>query len=206
MTHLTGIILAGGRSRRLGRDKAVQSVGGVRIIDRVITRLSGVAESLTVVVDREERVGELEINEKVDFIVDRYPDSGSLGGLYSGLQASTTTWSLVVACDMPFISDSLVQYMRSKLETGTPDVVIPNFQGRLQTTHALYRNTCLGHIEERLKQRSLRMDGYFSDVEICTLQEEDFLSIEGSKESFFNVNTPTDLQMAQDMEKNVSRD
>ena len=206
MTHLTGIILAGGRSRRLGRDKAVQSVGGIRIIDRVITRLSRVAESLKVVVDREERAGELEINEKVEFIVDCYPDSGSLGGLYSGLKASTTTWSFLVACDMPFISGSLIQYMRSKSETGSPDIVIPNFQGRLQTTHALYRNTCLGHIEERLKQRSLRMDGYFSDVEICTLQEEDFLYIEGSEDSFFNVNTPTDVQMAQDMEKNVSRD
>ena len=206
MTHLTGIILAGGRSRRLGQDKAVQSVGGIRIIDRVITKLSRVVESLTVVIDREERAGELEIDEKVEFIVDCYPDSGSLGGLYSGLKASTTTWSLLVACDMPFISGSLIQYMRSKLETGSSDVVIPNFQGRLQTTHALYRNTCLGHIEERLKQRSLRMDGYFSDVEVCTLQEEDFLYIGGSKESFFNVNTPTDLQMAQDMEKNVSRD
>ena len=205
MTHLTGIILAGGRSRRLGQDKAVQSVGGIRIIDRVITKLSRVVESLTVVIDREERAGELEIDEKVEFIVDCYPDSGSLGGLYSGLKASTTTWSLLVACDMPFISGSLIQYMRSKLETGSSDVVIPNFQGRLQTTHALYRNTCLGHIEERLKQRSLRMDGYFSDVEVCTLQEEDFLYIEGSKESFFNVNTPTDLQMAQDMEKNVNR-
>ena len=205
MTHLTGIILAGGRSRRLGQDKAVQSVGGIRIIDRVITKLSRVVESLTVVIDREERAGELEIDEKVEFIVDCYPDSGSLGGLYSGLKASTTTWSFLVACDMPFISGSLIQYMRSKLETGSSDVVIPNFQGRLQTTHALYRNTCLGHIEERLKQRSLRMDGYFSDVEVCTLQEEDFLYIEGSKESFFNVNTPTDLQMAQDMEKNVNR-
>ena len=50
------------------------------------------------------------------------------------------------------------------------------------------------------------MDGFFSDIEVCTLQEEDFLYIEGSKESFFNVNTPTDLQVARDMEKNVSRD
>ena len=111
MIELTGILLAGGKSRRLGRDKAQELVGGRRIIDRVLHSLRQVTKFQTVVVDRFERIEELNIDTQINFVVDAYSNSGSLGGLYSGLQQSSTSWSVLVACDMPFLSSNLFEFM-----------------------------------------------------------------------------------------------
>ena len=199
--ELTGILLAGGKSRRLGRDKAVERIGGERIIDRTIQTLAGFTTSQMVVVDRPERIEELNIENRIRYVVDSYSESGSLGGLFSGLSESPTPWSFVAACDMPFLSSVLIKFMMSKISDHSPDVVIPKFEGRLQTTHALYNKSCLEHIEMRLKAGLLKMDGYFSNITVCEISENEFLNIEGSGDSFFNVNTPDDLQTALRMEK-----
>ncbi len=101
--ELTGILLAGGRSRCLGRDKAVERIGSERIIDRVIQTLAGVTTSQTVVVDRLNRIKELNIEKEIRYVVDSYSETGSLGGLFSGLSQSPTPWSFLAACDMPFL-------------------------------------------------------------------------------------------------------
>ena len=204
--ELTGILLAGGKSRRLGRDKAVERIGNERIIDRAIQRLAGITTSQTVVVDRLERIEELDIENKIRYVVDSYSEAGSLGGLFSGLSESPTSWSFVAACDMPFLSTALIKFMMTKISDPSPDVVIPKFEGRLQTTHALYNKSCLEHIETRLKAGLLKMDGYFPKITVCQISENEFLNIEGSKDSFFNVNTPEDLLIALQMGKDFNGD
>ena len=204
--ELTGILLAGGRSRRLGRDKAVERIGSERIIDRVIQTLAGVTTSQTVVVDRLNRIKELNIEKEIRYVVDSYSETGSLGGLFSGLSQSPTPWSFLAACDMPFLSATLIKFMMTKISNHSPDVVIPKFEGRLQTTHALYNKSCLKHIEARLEVGLLKMDGYFSKITVCEITEDEFLNIEGSGDSFFNVNTPDDLETALRMEKYFNGD
>ena len=201
MNELTGILLAGGKSRRLGRDKAQELIGGRRIIDRVLDTLKPITNSQTVVVDRCERIEELNIGTQISYVVDSYNNSGSLGGLYSGLEQSPTPWSLLVACDMPFLSSRLFEFMVSKISSANLDVVIPRFEGRLQTTHALYNKSCLEHIEARLKDGLFKMDGYFNNVNVCEISQDEILGIEGSEYSFFNVNTADDLELALRIDK-----
>ena len=203
MNELTGILLAGGKSRRLGRDKAQELIGGRRIIDRVLDTLRPITKSQTVVVDRCERIEELNIASQINYVVDSYNNSGSLGGLYSGLEQSPTPWSLLVACDMPFLSSRLFEFMVTKISNRNLDVVIPRFEGRLQTTHALYNKSCLEHIEARLKDGLLKMDGDFNNVNVCEISQDEILRIEGSENSFFNVNTADDLELALQMDKST---
>ena len=101
---------------------------------------------------------------------------------------------------------SLIKFMMTKISDPSLDVVIPKFEGRLQTTHALYNKSCLEHIETRLKAGLLKMDGYFPKITVCQISENEYLNIEGSEDSFFNVNTPEDLLTSLQMGKDFNGD
>ena len=119
--QVTGIVLAGGHSRRLGRDKAVEEIGGIRIIDRVIETLNNCCENILVIGDRPERRSELSLPGNVMFEHDTNIGKGSLGGLYTGLRASKTQWTLAVACDMPFLCYELIEELKNY---GRQDILI----------------------------------------------------------------------------------
>ena len=114
---VSGIVLAGGRSRRLGRDKAVETIAGQALILRVLDSLSHVTQELVVVVNNSERERELPLPDSVVTAVDIYPDTGSLGGIFTGLSASTNKWGIVVACDMPFLNLQLLEHLLSFVRT-----------------------------------------------------------------------------------------
>lgn len=191
---VTAVVLAGGQSRRLGRDKAVEPIAGQPMIARVIERLSTVCDAVVVVVNRPERGAELPLPDNAVVAVDAYPDSGSLGGIFTGLRAAPTDWSLVVACDMPFLNVPLIRYMVSA-RTGFV-VVAPVLDDRPEPTHALYHKTCLPHIEARLKSGSFKITGFYDDVAVNYLSQDIVESFDPDRLSFFNVNTPEDLQKA----------
>lgn len=194
--QVTGIVLAGGRSRRLGRDKAVEEIGGIRIIDRVIETLNNCCENILVIGDRPERRSELSLPENVLFEHDTNTGKGSLGGLYTGLRASKTQWTLAVACDMPFLCYELIEELKSRADTDICDAVVPVVDGRFQPTHSAYSQNCVPFIEECIGSGQLRMDGYFSDVRVCTVSDDVINQFKGGLNSFFNVNTENDLQTA----------
>ena len=101
---ISAVILAGGQSRRLGRDKAVEPIGGLPLIRRVIERVEQVASEVLVVVADSSREGELPLDSRHRVVLDRYPGTGSLGGIFSGLEAASNPWAIAVACDMPFLN------------------------------------------------------------------------------------------------------
>ena len=96
--------------------------------------------------------------------------------------------------------------MFAKTLDGDFDVVIPRVEGRLQTTHALYNSSCLEPINARLKDGLLKMDGYFDNVNVCEISQDEIFKIEGAESSFFNVNTGEDLELALQMDKNTYGD
>ncbi|MCI0822815.1 MAG: molybdenum cofactor guanylyltransferase, partial [Chloroflexi bacterium] len=107
--NASGIVLAGGRSRRLGRAKALEPFQGEPLIRRVIDRLSRITDDLVFVVNDHEQASALPISSRdidltYDIVIDKYPDGGSLGGIYTGLLAANSQWAFVVACDMPFLN------------------------------------------------------------------------------------------------------
>ena len=191
---VTGIVLAGGMSRRLGRDKAVETIGGQALISRVLDGLSQVADELVVVVNTQERAEELPLPDSVVAAVDIYPDTGSLGGIFTGLSASGNEWGIVVACDMPFLNLELLGYLLSL--RNSHDLVVPVIEHRPEPTHAAYSKVCLPAMETRLRANDLKIAKFFDDVRAKYVSQRHVEEFDPSKLSFFNINTEDDLTRA----------
>ena len=190
-TAVSGIVLAGGMSRRLGRNKALESVGGEPLIARVIGRLSEIADETVVVVADLEQASRLPLPEAARVAEDVYPGKGSLGGILSGLREAASGWGMVVACDMPFLNLDLIRYMLS-LRDGR-DVVVPIVEGRPEPTHALYSKTCLPFIDEQLSSGDLKIARFYDRVRVRYVSEDEIGRFDPDHLSFFNVNTQEDL-------------
>ena len=198
-SNITAVILAGGQSRRLGRDKAVEPFAGEPLIRRVIRRASEAvsASEVVVVVADPSRAAELPLEPEHLTAVDVFPGCGSLGGIYTGLNAASTDWSLVAACDMPFLSAPLLAHM-AELRDGV-DGVVPVVDGRPEPTHAMYSRRCLPAIEKRLRAGQLKISGFFDDVAIRYVPESDVRNFDPDLLSFFNINRPEDLSRAMEL-------
>ena len=190
----SGIVLAGGRSRRLGRNKALESFGGQPLILRVIDRVSQVAEDIVVVVADQAQADALPLETQHRVVVDLHPGGGSLGGIFSGLSTARNQWAMAVACDMPFLNLDLVRRMLM-LRDGA-DAVVPVLGGRPEPTHAIYSKVCLPFMEQLLLANDLKISLFFDKVRVAYLPEEEVLSLDPDCLSFFNVNNPDDLERA----------
>ena len=191
---VTGIILAGGLSRRLGRDKAVEPIEGHPLVGRVMDALSGIADELVVVVNTPQRGRELPLRDSAVVAVDIYPNAGSLGGIFTGLSSACNQWGIVVACDMPFLNLDLLSYLLSFRESH--DAVVPVLDGRPEPTHAAYSKVCLSAIEARLEANDLKIARFFDDVRVKYVSQRRVEEIDPGRRSFFNVNTEEDLARA----------
>ena len=191
---VTGIILAGGLSRRLGRDKAVEPIDGQPLVGRVMDALSGIADELVVVVNTPQRGRELPLRDSAVVAVDIYPNAGSLGGIFTGLSSASNQWGIVVACDMPFLNLDLLSYLLSFRESH--DAVVPVLDGRPEPTHAAYSKVCLSAIEARLEADDLKIARFFDDVRVKYVSQRRVEEIDPGRRSFFNVNTEEDLARA----------
>lgn len=192
--EVTGVILAGGMSRRLGRNKALEPIGGRPLIGRVLERIHPVVGRVSVVVNDDQRAQDLQLPGGVCTVVDEHPSTGSLGGIYTGLANATTPWILVVACDMPFLNQQLLRHMLD-LRNGA-DVVVPVIEGRPEPTHAAYSKVCLPHIRKRIESNQFKIIGFFDDVNVTSIPQYEVDRIDPDRLSFFNVNTQTDLDKA----------
>ena len=191
---VSGVVLAGGLSRRLGRDKAVEPFQGEPLIARVIGRLSSLTNEIVVVVNSEKRAKELPLPAGVKIAVDVYPDSGSLGGIFTGLTAAANDWAFVTACDMPFLNESLISHLLTSRDGF--HAIVPVLDGYPEPTHSAYSKDCLPHMERRLEARQLRISGFFDDVEVNYVAQDEIESLDPERLSFMNINTPEDLKLA----------
>ena len=161
---ITGVILAGGQSSRMGQNKALMSLGGKRLVDRVVEVMRNVFDKLLMVTNTPDVYADL----GVPMVQDVWPEKGSLGGVYSAIYHVTTPYCLAVACDMPFLRAAVLRYLITQMAGGY-DVVVPDVLGELQTLHAIYSKACLQPIERRLETNRLRIVGFFPDVRVRTV-------------------------------------
>ncbi len=189
---MTSIVLAGGKSRRLGRDKALEKLDGKTIIERVIERLSPLGTEIIVVTAEEDQdfLPDLEVKR----VFDVYPGKGALVGIYSGLKAASTFYSLVVACDMPFLNTALLRYL-TELSSGF-DAIVPKLEGKLQPVHAVYSKDCLGPIEAMLVEDRLKVTDLPRTVRARYVEAEEVETFDPERLSFFNINSQSDLERA----------
>lgn len=192
---ITSVVLAGGRSSRLGRDKLYEEIGGRALIQRVLERLAPISAEIIVVTADRELV--LPRHPVVKLVHDIHLGKGSLGGIYSGIMTSTCFHSLVVAGDMPFLNAALLRHMAS-ISSGF-DVVIPRFDDYLEPLHAVYSKYCLPVIEDLLQHDNLRIIDFFDRVKVRYVEEAEIDAIDPQHMSFFNINTEADLARARDL-------
>lgn len=186
------IVLAGGKSLRLGRDKALEKLDGQSMIERVIERLPLPDDEIIVVTADENQA--LPPGLEVKRVFDVCPGRGALVGIYSGLRAASTFYSLVVACDMPFLNTALLRYM-IELSPGF-DAVIPRLGGTLQPLHAVYSKDCLGPIEAMLGEDRRKLAGLPDRVRARYVGAEEVEAFDPEHLSFFNINSESDLEWA----------
>ena len=135
---ISGVLIAGGKSRRMGRDKRFLTVGGTSLFQRILTLLEQIFPETIVVLA--EPLESLEVRGG-RVVYDVIPNAGSLGGLYTGLMAASHVRIFAVACDMPFLNSDVIRFMAS-FDT-TADIVVAKLESGFQPLHALYSRSCL---------------------------------------------------------------
>ena len=193
-TLISGVVLAGGKSRRLGRNKAVESVGEELLIERVINRISQVTSETVVVVAEESKATQLPLPPWVRSTADLYPGTGSLGGIFTGLSAAQGRYGVVVACDMPFLNVDLFRFMLDLISDY--DAVVPRLKGRPEPLHAVYSRSCLEPMEQRLMEGELKIAEVFDEMNVAFVEEDEISIFDPHYLSFFNINTQQDLEKA----------
>ena len=192
ITDVTGILLAGGKSRRMGEDKRFLLVGEQTLLDRSLAALRSIFQTVSVVIAQDSPLLEADVPVFRDLV----PDCGSLGGLYTGLKQAHTEYVFVAACDMPFLNPTVVRHMVSLKDRA--DIVMIRLEERLQPTHALYSRCCLPVIEEMLKAREFKIQQLAARLALRTwlVAESELREIDHEGLSCINVNTPADLEAA----------
>lgn len=193
---ITSIVLAGGKGKRLGRTKLSEKIGGCTLCQRAIDRLIPVSDEILVVIAQGQPMPDLSVSVKI--VVDLYPDKGALGGIYTGLVASSSFHNLVVACDMPFLNPTLLRYL-IQISPGF-DVVIPRVEeGKLEPLHVVYSKNCLNPIQRQIQEGNLKINGFLGQVKVRYVGEAEVEEFDPEHLSFFNINTQADLERARAM-------
>ncbi|MQG07301.1 MAG: molybdenum cofactor guanylyltransferase [SAR202 cluster bacterium] len=198
--NLSGIILAGGLSRRLGRNKALENIENKPLLSIVYDSIKPFADELIIVVNNKQRQEELSFLKNVKFAIDEYNNSGSLGGIYTGLLKANNEKSIVVACDMPFISPSIISLMISKIKSSI-DIIIPETEGFKHSTHAIYSKSCIKVIKKNLDVNNLKISNIFNMCKTEIISENEIYATEPYTKSFFNINNEKDLTKAKNIIK-----
>jgi molybdopterin-guanine dinucleotide biosynthesis protein A len=184
----TGIILSGGKSVRMGENKAFIEIEGVPIIHRINNLFKELFQETIIVTNQKDLFSNFESKIYNDLL----PNKGALGGLYTGIFFSNFHYSFCVACDMPFIKKSLVQYLLNLIKED--DVIVPKTSDGLQPLHAIYSKNCLTPIKKVIDQGKYSIIDFYDLVKVKVVQENEFIAFDPLRESFINVNTPLELR------------
>lgn len=186
ISGVTGVILAGGGSRRMGEDKSFVPFLGRPLIEGALGRLSLLFEDLVIVTNAPEAYVDYPARVEGDAL----PGCGPLGGIYTGLLCSSGQRCFVVGCDMPFVSEGLAAHMVS-LSDGC-DVVVAEFEGKLQTLCAVYGEGCIEPIKSQLSEGNKRVFDFYESVRVRVIDAVEVARFDPLGISFVNINTPED--------------
>lgn len=187
---LTGLVLAGGASQRMGRDKALLKLDDQPLIAIVVERMAQVCGEVLIV------SGDLEpyAGFGAPVVEDRFRDVGVLGGLHAGLQAASYELALAVGCDMPFLNPDLLRAFAEWAEGF--DVALLRRGEQVEPLHAAYRRTCLPAMEAVIRAGKRRVVSFFPRVGVRYVTLDEVAPIDPHLGSFRNVNTPAEWEAA----------
>lgn len=195
--NMNSIVLAGGKSSRLGRNKLVESVGGRPLLDRVLDIVGHLTDQVILVIARDQELPPLPENLHPLVEADIYPGKGALGGIYTGILASRSLHSLVVGADMPFLNPGLLRFLMG-LAPGF-DVVMPAIGPDIEPLHAVYSRRCAWPMRSQIESGDLTIRHFLDQVSVRYVTEEEIDVHDPQHLSFFNVNTMLDLKRAEEL-------
>lgn len=185
----SGVILAGGASSRLGMDKNFVTVGGMQLIQRVVSVLKPLCDEVIISTNSPHLFEEY----KLKTVKDIHPIGGALAGIHSGLTAMSARRGMFVACDMPFLNGRLIEYMKNQNEA---DAVVPIWNGKYEPLHAVYSKNCLGAIKRSIASGIKKIIHFYDEINVKIVSEEKIKRFDAEGLCFFNINTPADLERA----------
>jgi molybdopterin-guanine dinucleotide biosynthesis protein A len=185
---LTGTILAGGKSVRYGRNKALEVFHGERLIDRAVESLRPFCDPILVVCN------DLSLYHDVraTLVQDIIPQQGPLVGIYTALLFSPNDWILTRATDMPFLAPELLRMML-ELKEGF-DVVVPLYKDWYEPLFALYHRRCIPSIATHVEAGERQAISFYGKVKVKAMEEKVWRGADPEGLSFRNINTPEDWE------------
>ncbi|MBS1790120.1 MAG: molybdenum cofactor guanylyltransferase [Acidobacteria bacterium] len=199
-TIIHAFIQAGGRSSRMGTDKAWLEINGRPMIEHVLAAAEPAAASLSIVINpanpNAERYRELAAKWDARLLYDLHDHKGPLGGIHTALKTCAENESaLILACDMPFITAEFLNFLCQKHMSGNASVTVPiDQEGRFQPLAAIYSRACLLAIEEKLATDRLKVDQLFEQVLTQLISFDKMVTLQGSEITLSNLNSPEDYQ------------
>ena len=185
---MTGIILAGGKSKRMGENKAFIDAGGAPLFERVYRVFKEIFSEIIIVANDTRPFERYEARLQKDIILNK----GALGGLYTGLLHASSYHAFCTACDMPLLNLWVIKYMTE--ERNKYDVIVPKTHDGLHPLHAIYSKKCLNPMRQLLNRDDLKIVNFFHQVRVRYIEEMEIRELDPHMRSFINVNTEEEME------------
>jgi molybdopterin-guanine dinucleotide biosynthesis protein A len=192
---ITGVILAGGLSRRYGLNKAFLEICGIRLIDRVIEEMKDIFKRLILVANEG---GDYEYLG-IPIVEDIVKGLGPIGGIYTGLMSISDQAGFFVACDMPLINRQFVRYMVDIKDNYA--AVVPLVAKGVEPLHAIYAQSCLGPIKSLIESRRYQVKLVYDQIPVRYVKEDEIRRFCSPRRVFININTPDEFAKIQALMK-----
>lgn len=187
--NIAGVILAGGKNTRMGANKAFLEIDGERLIDKTLSIYRQIFAEIIIVTN--DPLSYIEFADAA-VVTDIHKGKGPLGGIYTGLFYSNHPCAFISACDMPYLNKDFINYLVS--QTGKHDVIVPELTEGYQPLHAIYSRSCLPNIKRLLMLDKLKITGFYRDMRVLSIPEEQIQPFNADGRLFHNLNTPKDLE------------
>ena len=193
-----GFLIAGGKSSRMGADKAFLDFGGQTLLDRALTVMGGVCDKVTIVGDpgkfAEYGSSKYDAAKYGSVVADIFPGCGPLAGIHAALVHSKAELNLMLAVDMPYVSRELLAFLfaTAEDEDNHAIVTVPRTSKGFQPLCAVYRRDFSAAAEQALRAGKYKIDAAFSSVSVRVIEEDELAAAGFSEQSFLNLNTPQD--------------
>ena len=191
---VTAFVLAGGKSSRMGSDKAFLRLGDETLLSLALKAAGAVARDVHIVGDRQKFAAFGRVFEDV------YRGQGPLGGIHAALSSSATELNLVLAVDLPFLGADSLEYMLSRARESKATITVPLVGERLQPLCAVYRRGFAEVAERSLREGKNKIDSLFASVATCVIEEDELVRAGFSAEMFRNLNTPEEWEKAKSLQ------
>ncbi len=188
---VSAAVLAGGKSIRMGNNKALINIGINSLVEITINKIRPFFQEIILITNKAESYAHL----KISMVPDIYKNCGPLGGIHAALKAASCEFVFVVACDMPFIEPKLVEHILKSANQNS-DIVVPRIDEYSEPLHALYRKGCLPVIEFCLKRGEYKSTSIWPYLRVKYVEREEISRFADYMKVFYNINTPVDLNKA----------